>query len=135
MSLVKEVSYHDVLKVDNRVIKYGGKVTLMLDWNDSRFNNLTALMVDGDDNFRDSCGVKFVYDVENCRHHRLGRGVIYINVNGDEIKIGELSESEQVDLEYWLLHYALDDIESSSLLNELSEEEFNEEYLKDTFEF
>lgn len=125
---VKKIGYKDVLKENNEAKAYGGCLNLLMDYSDSRFKNLSALDIEGDSNFRDVCSVGFMYDLQNVENHRLGNDIVYHNIDGVEIVIGQLSEDERKSIEYWLISYGLEVIEKADVLDYLSREDFEEEY-------
>lgn len=129
MAEARKVNYRDVLKEDGREVAYGGSIDLFLDYYDSRFRTLSVLDVEGDDDFRESCSVYYIYDLENCENIRLGEDIIYTDINGKDISIGKLTKDERNSLQYWILEYGLDEILKTAVLNELGKEDFYDTYL------
>lgn len=129
MAEAEKVNYRDILKEEGREVAYGGSIYVFLEYYDSRFKNLTALDIEGDEDFRKNCSVYFVYDLENCENTRLGENIVYTNIDGNDIVIGKLSEDERKSLIYWLLEYGLDAILEAKSLDELDRDSFNSTYL------
>ena len=124
------VNYKDVLQEEGLEVAYGGSIAVFLDYFDCRFKNLSVLDVEGDEDFRKNCSVYYVYDVRDCNKLRLGTDIIYTDINGKDISIGELSEDERKSLEYWVLSYGFDEILKTEKFNDLNKEDFYDTYLE-----
>ena len=136
MCTVKRIRYYD--KAQENIFKniMGGFVDLLLDYDDKRFNNIPAPLVDGIENYRDLCGVYAVCDRSMEEQHRLGRELIFKSPDGDDYIMGELTKSEYEDLAVWLDTYGtLDFKELGELEEELTFEELCEKYYGKTEEF
>lgn len=128
MSLIKKVGYYDAVKKDGKIVAVGGFIDLMLEYDDKRFYNIPAPVVEGDKEYRDCCGAYFVLNVENSDENRIGSDLFYIDSLGEDFKFGSLTEGEINDIKYWLLQYALEDIKVAEMLEELTEEQLEEIY-------
>lgn len=122
------INYRDTLRKDGRVVAYGGTIYILMDYNDPRFKNLTALDIDGDDDFRRQCCVYYTYEIEEPYNNRLGKEIVYSALDGEDIVIGELTEDERNSLINWYLLYGLEEIEKAPLYDNMNAEDFYNVY-------
>lgn len=122
MSIFNGINYVEDLKRDELLVKKGLLVGLFLDYDDKRFMNIPAPVVDGMENtYRDSCEIQVEYDYEKQEYYISNK--IYIVTAGLEDYIfGELTKEEVEEIRLNLMQLGEEYLNEQPVTETLTDE-------------